>query len=185
MFKRTLVLLVALMTSLAACTVEPPLDQNVASDLKFRSVSVTTSGGQNALAQFGISQSRFNADLTAALTRELRAASKNGTRVVDVSFDVTTISFESVLPGALRTYPYSRIIAFVDIVDVRTGEVVLRHTALSGNDNLGAHGLGSAAKVTFSLGKEPLQAYNDTVAGFAADVRRQLLEWQGFMTAVN
>ena len=55
---------------------------------------------------------------------------------------------------------------------------------MRGNDNLGAHDL-SAALIMFKPPQESAKVYRDLVAGFSADLRRQLFEWEGFATAVN
>ncbi len=179
--------ILALMSALSACgVVKPPLDQAVAKSLRVEEVSVTVSGGQDTLEKYGYTASMLQRDLTATLTRELRAVSEGGKTPVNVEVDVQSVSFTSVLPGILRSNlaPYSTIWAKVSITNATTGQVILADRLISGNDNLGAHGLG-AALIPFSSGKSPNKVYHDLVAGFSADVRRQLFEWKGIMTAVN
>jgi hypothetical protein len=183
MFTRFLTIL-ALASALSACgVVKPPLDQAVAQSLRVEEVSVTVSGGQDTLEKYGYTASMLERDLTAALTRELLAVSEGGKTPVNVKIDVQNVSFTSVLPGLLRSSlaPYSEIFSIVSITNATTGQVILADRFIKGNDNLGAH----TGLVAFSAGKPPGKVYHDLVAGFSADVRRQLFEWKGMMTAVN
>jgi hypothetical protein len=183
MFTRFLTIL-ALASALSACgVVKPPLDQAVAKSLRVEEVSVTMSGGQDTLERYGYIASMLERDLTAALTRELLAVSEGGKTPVNVTVDVKGVSFRSVLPGILRPpgTPYSMISAIFNITNATTGQVILLDSWIAGNDNLGAH----TGLVAFSSGKAPDKVYHDLVAGFSADVRRQLFEWKGIRTAVN
>jgi hypothetical protein len=182
MFTRFLTIL-ALASALSACgVVKPPLDQAVAQSLRVEEVSVTLSGGEGHSAKYGFTASMLRRDLTATLTRELRAASMGGKTPVNVTVDVRRVSFVSVLPGIMRSSsaPYSEIEAIVSITNATTGQSILA-ARMKGNDNLGAH----TGLVAFSPGKKPDEVYRDLVAGFSADIRRQLFEWKGMMTAVN
>jgi len=179
----------ALLVSFTACTVEAPLEASVAQQIRIESVTVTVAQGRAFSGarpnSFGLAEERLIKDLKAALTRELRTYSKGGTRPVTARFEVTSIDLSSALPGLLRALPYSTITANVDIQDKRTGAYLLKGRSIMGNDNVGAHSLASATNATLSPGKDVWKAYADTVVGYAADARRQLLQWQGLQSAVN
>ena len=183
-----LLTILALTSALSACVNKPPLDQAVANSLRVVEVSVAVPDSHGFLEKrVGYNTSILQEDLTAALTRELLAVSERGKTPVNVKVDVQSLSFSSVTPGILRPAyaPFSTIQAKVSITNATTGQVILLDREISGNDNLGAYPGVGLGLIPFSAGKAPRKAYHDLVAGFSADLRRQLFEWKGHMTAVD
>ncbi len=125
----------------------------------------------------GVTSERFVEDVRLATSQALRSPPEGGGRPVAVKLTLIDLTLDSTIPGLLQSplitpYPYSRIVAEVQVHDAQSGELLIRRNFL-GDDNPGEHTFGSTVRSSFSGGKSLPEAYQDVVNGFAEDLVRQ------------
>tara|TARA_R110002126_G_C10222381_1_gene479169 strand:+ start:91 stop:621 length:531 start_codon:yes stop_codon:yes gene_type:complete len=171
MLKRRTFLALSAAVALAACA-EPLVDAQVAGQLNVVSVSVDVSGIQGVKGRMiEIAPERVERDIRATLASQLRQGSV-GSR--DVKADLVVQRFRLVSPGeSLMVGGTSIISGLMTVTDAKTGEVIVPPTTVVGTAKNGWQPgglLGAMTKASIT----PEDDYKQTVAGFAADVRKRL-----------
>ncbi len=166
---RRVFLALAVATVLVACA--QPIAKSVdTGQFQVRAVNVDLSQFERVKGRnIDVPRAQVERDLSAALTRELTAASAGNSRPVDVDMKIFSVSLVS--PGqAALVGGLSNVSGEISVRDARSGEVLVPPTEIAGTPS----GYAPGGIIAVALTKSPQEDYQATVAGFAADVRRSL-----------
>lgn len=156
--------------ALAGCA-EPLLDQQVSSQLSVADVRVTADSATVGGREISVPGRQIEEDVRGQVFAQLRMVA-NGSRPVIVEIDVARVQLVSPAQ-ALVIGSVSTITGVAQVIDANTGEIILEPTEVKGSSDqvIPTGGLIGAA---LKAGTPPEKDYQQTIAGFAFDVRRKL-----------
>ncbi len=169
MFARN-ILAAGALALVAGCTTQFIRTQGDSAALNIRSVTVDTSNMETAVSgrELALTRTQLDADLTAALTTELSAASVPSGVASDVTVTVNSVDLAAVITRAAGAT--SSITAVVTVTEEGTGREIVPSTQLTGNSDA----LRGAGVIGLATAQTVEQDYRGTLAGFASTVREAL-----------